>query len=97
LSPGVTRSELRKVRSIVSLIGAENLLKLSNASYQCLRGFHIYVAKSGENQLALSIWDAPREETTSHCLFADRISISAYMAAVDYWRPRVPGNPDAVI
>lgn len=64
------------------------IVKRELPAFTSVYAAYIYVAKSGENQLALSIWDAPRKEKTSHCLFADRISISAYMAAVDYWRPR---------
>jgi hypothetical protein len=80
---------LRKVRSIVSLIGQENLLKLTDASYQTVRGLHVYVAKNDEDkELALSIWDSPKEKQSSRCLFADRISKSAFTAALEYWRPR---------
>jgi hypothetical protein len=91
LAPGVTRGELRKVKSIVSLIGEENLEALPNTNYQCRRGRHIYVAKAEDDKaLSVSIWDEPKEKKTSRCLFADRISLSAFMAAVDYWKPRYP-------
>ncbi|MDH2901778.1 MAG: hypothetical protein PXY39_12490 [archaeon] len=90
MAPSVTRGELRKVKSIVSLIGEENLGALPNSTYQHARGLHVYVTKTEEHELSLSIWDQPKEEQTSHCLFADRISMSAFMAAVDYWKPRYP-------
>jgi hypothetical protein len=89
LSAAITRSELRKVKSIVTLIGQENLAVLPNTDYHCIKGFHIYVAKNEENdELSLSIWDQPKEKQTSHCLFSDKIRISAFYVAIDYWRPR---------
>lgn len=92
MAHGVTRSEIRKVKSIVSLIGKQNLSTLVNTDYQYIRGRHVYVTKTDDNELALSIWDEPKDEKTSHCLFADRISIAALMAAVDYWRLRYPAT-----
>jgi hypothetical protein len=87
----LTRGELRKVKSIVSLIGHENLEALPEINYECVRGLHVYVAKNEEDgELSLSIWDKPKENQSSRCLFADRISISAFIAAADYWKPRYP-------
>jgi hypothetical protein len=90
LAQGVTSSELRKVRAIVSLIGEENLASLPNTKYQCVRGLHIYSNRNEDNELSLSIWNEPKEKTSSRCLFADRISLRAFMAAMAYWRPRYP-------
>ena|GEM_PF-1598647 len=93
LAPGVTRSELRKVRAIVTLIGEENLSSLTSREYQCINGLHIYSVKNEDNELALSIWNEPKENESSRCLFADRININAFIAAVAYWRPRYPQPP----
>ncbi|MHB8701968.1 MAG: hypothetical protein ACYC7D_13260 [Nitrososphaerales archaeon] len=90
MAPGVTRSELRKVRAIVTLIGEENLESLTIREYQCLNGLHVYSVKNEDNELSLSIWNEPKEKTSSRCLFADRISVNAFVAAVAYWRPRYP-------
>ena len=90
MAPGVTRSELRKIRAIVSLIGEENLQSLTSSDYQCIRGLHVYSMKNEDNELALSVWNEPKEKSTSRCLFADRISVSAFVAAVAYWRPKYP-------
>ncbi|HZW57320.1 MAG TPA: hypothetical protein VFF30_13610 [Nitrososphaerales archaeon] len=90
MAQGVTRSELRKVRAIVTLIGEKNLQSLTTSEYLCLNGLHVYSVKNDDNELMLSIWNEPKEKKTSRCLFADRISISAFMAAVAYWRPRYP-------
>ncbi len=90
MTQGVTRSELRKVKTIVNLIGEDNLLSLPNNQYQCLKGYHVYATKNESNELTLSIWSHPKENTSSRCLFADRISIPAYMAAADYWKPKYP-------
>ena len=94
MTPGVTRNELRKVRSIATLIGEESLLTLTERNYQCLRGLHVYVSKNQQQrEIAVSIWDAPKEEQTSHCLFSDKISESAFSAALEYWHPRYPPPP----
>jgi hypothetical protein len=90
MAQGVTRSELRKVRSIVSLIGEENLQSLSRTEYFSVRGLHIYSVRTEDNQLFLSIWDKPKDSPSSQCLFADRISMPAFNAALEYWRPRYP-------
>ncbi|MHB1907856.1 MAG: hypothetical protein ACYCQJ_03165 [Nitrososphaerales archaeon] len=90
MAHGVTRSELRKVRSIVTLIGEENLAMLTRTDYQCVRGLHVYSSKNENGELALSVWDQPKEKESSRCLFADMISVSSFLAAVDYWRPRYP-------
>ena len=91
MAAGVTRSELRKVRSIVSFIGEENLQSLVQKEYMCLRGLHIYSSKNEDNESSsLTIWNGPKENDSSRCLFADRISVPAFMAAVAYWRPKYP-------
>jgi len=90
MAQGVTRSELRKVRAIVSLVGEEILDSIPNMSYQCVRGLHIYASKNEDNELALSIWNEPKEKLTSRCLFCDRINLRAFMAAISYWRPKFP-------
>ena len=93
VAQGVTRSELRKVRAIVSLIGEENLPSLPRSEYQCLKGLHVYTARNGDNELSLSIWNEPKENQSSRCLFADRIGLPAFNAALEYWRPRYyPGS-----
>ena len=95
MAQGVTRGELRKVRAIVSLIGEESLPSLPRREYQCVRGLHVYTSKNEDNELSLSIWNEPKEKESSRCLFADRISVPAFNAALEYWRPRyVPSNTD---
>lgn len=83
---GVTRSELRKIRSIATLIGKENLATLPVADYQNLKSLHVYSMTNEENEIALSIWDEPKESTTSQCLFADKIRLPAFNAAVAFWQ-----------
>lgn len=90
MATGATRSELRKVRAIVSFIGEENLESLVQKNYSFLRGLHVYSSKNEDNELSLSIWSGPKEIDSSRCLFADRISVSAFKAAVDYWKPKYP-------
>ena len=90
MANGATRSELRKVRAIVSFIGEENLESLVQKNYAFVRGLHVYSSKNEDNELSLSIWNGPKEIDSSRCLFADRISVSAFKAAVDYWRPKYP-------
>jgi hypothetical protein len=86
LPTGVTRNELRKVRSIVSLIGKENLASLPVSAYQCLGSLHVYSWLNEDDEIALSIWDEPKESTTSRCLFADKIRVPAFRAALAFWR-----------
>lgn len=95
MAPGVTRSELRKVRAIVSLIGEENLQSLMTKEYQRIKDLHVYSTKNADNELSLSIWNEPKEKVSSRCLFADRISMSAFVAAVAYWRPKYPQPPSS--
>lgn len=83
---GVTRNELRKVRSIVSLIGKENLSAIPVATYQCFGNLHVYSSMNDENEIALSIWDEPKESATSRCLFADKIRMPAFEAALAFWQ-----------
>ncbi|HZW57195.1 MAG TPA: hypothetical protein VFF30_12970 [Nitrososphaerales archaeon] len=83
---GVTRNELRKVRSIVSLIGKENLGAIPASTYQCLGNLHVYSSTNEENEIALSIWDEPKESLTSRCLFADKIRVPAFRAALAFWQ-----------
>lgn len=90
MAPGVTRSELRKVRAIVTLIGEENLQSLMANEYQHIRDLHVYSTKNSDDVLSLSIWNEPKEKKSSRCLFADRITMSAFVAAVAYWRPKYP-------
>ena len=86
LPTGVTRNELRKVRSIVTLIGKDNLASLPVSQYQCLGNLHVYSNKNEENEIALSIWDEPKENDTSRCLFADKIRMPAFQAALVFWQ-----------
>jgi len=88
MAQGVTRTELRKIRAIVALIGQENLYSISSNEYQCVRGLHVYTLKNEDDELALSIWNEPRDNQSSQCLFADRISVHAFNAALAYWKPR---------
>ncbi len=90
MAQGVTRSELRKVRAIVTLVGEETLDSIPGMSYQCVRGLHIYASKTEDDELSLSIWNEPKEKLTSRCLFCDRISMKAFTLAISYWRPRYP-------
>lgn len=85
LPAGVTRNELRKVRSIVSLIGKENLATISIMQHQCLGSLHVYSATNEDDEIALSIWDEPKESMTSRCLFADKIRVPAFHAALAFW------------
>lgn len=96
LAHGVTRNELRKVKSIVNLIGGDKLLSLPYTQYQCLKGLHVYSNRREEsNELELSIWNQPKEEKDSRCLFADRISVPAFIAGADYWKPKgQPSSPE---
>jgi len=90
MAAGATRSELRKVRAIVAFIGEENLESLVQKDYTCLRGLHVYSKRNEDNELSLSIWNGPKEIDSSRCLFADRISVTAFKAAVEYWKPKYP-------
>ncbi len=83
---GVTRSELRKIRSIVTLIGKENLASIPVSDYRCVRSLHVYSSTNEENEIALSIWDEPKESMTSQCLFADKIRVPAFNAALAFWQ-----------
>jgi hypothetical protein len=81
------------VKSIADLIGEDKLLSLPYTNYQCLRGLHVYSTRNEEsNELELSIWNQPKDEKSSKCLFADRISVPAFIAGADYWKPRYPRN-----
>ncbi|MGH2639491.1 MAG: hypothetical protein ACRDF4_09460 [Rhabdochlamydiaceae bacterium] len=83
---GIKRQELRKVRSIATLIGKDNLLNVSDSPYLLAGQLHVYSRRDEEeNELQLSIWDEPKDKETSKCLFADRIKINAFHAALDYW------------
>ena len=88
MGQGVTRGELRKIRSIALLIGEENLPSLPRTEYLSVRGLHVYAARNEDNDLTLSIWNEPKENKTSRCLFADCISVRAFRAALEYWKPR---------
>jgi len=83
----VTRSELRKVRSIATIIGQEHLQSLLNTEYKVVNGMYVYSTKNEDKELVISIWSEPKENKSSRCLFSDRIGTEAYMAALDYWRP----------
>jgi len=83
----VTRSELRKVRSIATIIGQEHLQSLLNIEYKVVNGLYVYSSKNDDKELVISIWSEPRENKSSRCLFSDRIGTKAYIAALDYWRP----------
>ena len=83
----VTRGELRKVRSIATIIGQEHLQSLLNSEYKVVNKMYVYSTKNDDKELVISIWSEPRENKSSRCLFSDRIGVDAYMAALDYWRP----------
>jgi len=83
----VTRSELRKVRSIATIIGQEHLQSLLNTEYKVVNGMYVYSTKNEDNELVISIWSEPKENKSSRCLFSDRIGKEAFLAALDYWRP----------
>ena len=86
LALGIKRQELRKVRSIASLIGKDNLLNISSSSYLLAGHLHVYSKKNEEdNELQLSIWSEPKDSETSRCLFADRINMNSFQAALDFW------------
>lgn len=89
---GIKRQELRKVRSIAMLIGKDNLLSIPESSYLMAGQFHVYSKKNEEdNELQLSIWNEPKDSETSRCLFADRINMRAFQAALDFWGIRRVG------
>ncbi len=83
----LTRSELRKVRSIATLIGQENLRAIPNSEYLAVAGKHVYCLRKDPLYLSISVWNEPKEKLSSRCLFSDSISITAFIAAVDYWMP----------
>jgi hypothetical protein len=83
----VTRSDLRKVRSIASIIGQEHLQALIDTDYKVVNEMHVYSTKTEEGDLVISIWSEPKENKTSRCLFSDTIGLKAFKAALDYWRP----------
>ena len=83
---GIKRQELRKVRSIATLIGKDNLSNLSSSSHILAGQLHVYSKRDEEeNELQLSIWSEPKDLETSRCLFADRINMNAFQAALDFW------------
>ncbi len=64
-------------------------MSLSHTEYQCLRGLHVYsVKKEKRNELEMSIWSHPKDEKDSRCLFADTISVAAFIAGAEYLKPR---------
>jgi hypothetical protein len=73
----------------MNLIGGEEIMSLSHTEYQCLRGLHVYSIRNEESkELELSIWNHPKDEKNSRCLFADRISLTAFIAGAEYLKPR---------
>jgi hypothetical protein len=83
----LTRSELRKVRSIATLIGQENLRAIPNVEYLAVGGKHVYCLRKDGVYLSISVWNEPKENASSRCLFSDSIRIHAFNAALDYWPP----------
>jgi hypothetical protein len=86
LALGIKRQELRKVRSIATLVGKDNLLNIPSSRYLLAGRLHVYSQRNEEeNELQLSIWNEPKDKETSRCLFADRINMNAFQAALDFW------------
>ena len=92
MSKSLTRSELRKVRSIASLIGQENLRAIPNTEYLAVGGKHVYCLRKDNVYISISVWNEPKEKASSRCLFSDSIRIHAFNAALDYWTPSLTSN-----
>ncbi|MHB1908421.1 MAG: hypothetical protein ACYCQJ_06065 [Nitrososphaerales archaeon] len=86
-----TRVDLRKVKTIISLMGGQHKIaeisSLPAASYRCIGNLHVYVSKETDgNEFHLSIWDQPKEIGSSRCLFADRMRTATFLQSLSFWR-----------
>ena len=65
-----SRNDLRKVRTILSLVGSDGSREISTAiggsNYRKVKDLHVYVSKESAegNDFHLSIWDQPKERIT---------------------------------
>lgn len=82
--------DLRKVKTIISLMGGQRnigeISLLPTTDYRCIENLHVYISRNEPNEFHLSIWDQPKESTSSHCLFADRMRTQTFLQSLSFWR-----------
>lgn len=88
-----TRVDLRKVKTIISLMGGQrniseiSLLPVTN--YKCIENLHVYVSRNEPNEFHLSIWDQPKKQSSSRCLFADRMRTQTFLQSLAFGAPYI--------